>query len=72
MNAALYAASARSLGRPLAFACLLAFAAGAAAMLLSFPLGATQAVLPGFATAWLFFARRTGTRKSLGRCKTEG
>jgi hypothetical protein len=51
-----YDASARFLGRPLAFASLLAFAAGAAAMLLSFPFGATQAVLPGFATAWLFFA----------------
>ena len=51
-----YDASARFLGRPLALASLLALAAGAAAMLLSFPFGATQAVLPGFATAWLFFA----------------
>ena len=51
-----YDASARFLGRPLALASLLALAAGAAAMLLSFPFGVTQAVLPGFATAWLFFA----------------
>ncbi len=51
-----YDASARFLGRPLALASLLALAAGAAAMLLSFPFGATQAVLPGFATSWLFFA----------------
>lgn len=49
-------ASARFLGRPLALASLVALAAGAAATLLSFPLGVTQAVLPGFATAWLFFA----------------
>ena len=52
----LYAASAEFLGRPLALASLLALCAGAVATLLSFPLGVAQAVLPGFATAWLFFA----------------
>jgi len=52
----LYDASVRALGRPLARAALSALAAGALAMALSFPLGATRAVLPGFATAWLFFA----------------
>jgi hypothetical protein len=51
-----YAAGARYLGRPLALASLLAFAAGTAAVVLSFPFGATRAVLPGFAAAWLFFA----------------
>ena len=52
----LYDASARALGRPLAIASLVAFGVGVAAILISFPLGATGAVLPGFATAWLFFA----------------
>ena len=51
-----FAASASFLGRPLALASLLAFVLGGVATLLSFPFGATQAVLPGFATAWLFFA----------------
>jgi hypothetical protein len=51
-----YAAGARYLGRPLALASAVALAAGAAALALSFPLGATASVLPGFASAWLFFA----------------
>ncbi len=52
----LYKDNARFFGRPLTLALLLALGAGAAAVLLSFPLGATRSVLPGFATAWLFFA----------------
>jgi hypothetical protein len=55
MNAPLFQASARALGRPLALASSISLGVGAAAMLLSFPLGATRSVLPGFATAWLFF-----------------
>lgn len=51
-----YRASSRFLGRPLALASLVALAAGTAAMVLSFVFGVTQSVLPGFATAWLFFA----------------
>lgn len=51
-----YAASATVLGRPLALASLCACALGAAATLLSFPLGAAQSVLPGLACAALFFA----------------
>ena len=52
----LFAASTAFLGRPLALFALAALVAGAAAVLLSFPLGVAPAVLPGFATAWLFFA----------------
>ncbi len=52
----LYTASAEFLGRPLALASILALCVGAGFTLLSFPLGVAQAVLPGFATAWLFFA----------------
>jgi uncharacterized membrane protein len=48
--------SVSGLGRPLALACLVALAAGVAAIALSFPLGAARAVLPGFASGWLFFA----------------
>jgi hypothetical protein len=56
MSTTIFHASARALGRPLAIASLAAALAGAAAVALSFPLGATASVLPGFATAWLFFA----------------
>ena len=56
MKLASYQQSELGLGRPLARAALAAVAAGVAAMLLAFPLGATRAVLPGFAAAWLFFA----------------
>jgi len=51
-----YQANQSSLGRPLTLFSLALLAAGTAAVLLSFPLGAAQAVLPGFAAAWLFFA----------------
>ena len=56
MNGALLSASVRVLGRPLASLCLAAAAAGALAVGLSLLLGGTAAVLPGVASAWLFFA----------------
>lgn len=56
MTAEVLGASTRSFGRLLTTASLAAVAAGAAAIGLSFLFGATAAVLPGIATAWLFFA----------------
>lgn len=46
----------RGFGRAITAACRVAAALGVVALLASFPLGATHAVLPGFVAAWLFFA----------------